>query len=114
MLDMGEGDKRAAVARHETQETPKEAGQLQRPEFSKALSGNESRKDKSSRMCIAQFNRGLEDGSFHLVDDAQLENHKNGHGFTMPGGEDPPGGPVVVAAGSGASSGPGGHRLPYG
>lgn len=70
MLDMGDGEKRAAEAKNETEETPKDGGPLQPSDFSKALDMNDSRKDKSSRVCMSQFNRGLEDGSFHLVDDS--------------------------------------------
>lgn len=59
---------------------------------------------------MSQFNRGLEDGSFHLVDDAQFENHKNSHGFT-PAGEALLGGTRGSSTGA---AGAGGARLSSG
>ena len=110
---MVDGEKRPLLAKNETEGTPKEGKSLQPSDFSNAFAMNDSRKDRSSRVCISQFNRGLEDGSFHLVDDAQFENHKNTHGFTMPTGAGPPGGLGEEDVASGALGGPGGH-LSYG
>lgn len=98
------------MPRGETEGTPKDGGSLQRSDLSNALVRNESRRGKA-RICISQFNRGLEDGSFHIVDESQFENQKDTHGF-MPTGEGPEGGLIGVAPR--ATSGPPGDRLVYG
>lgn len=113
MLDIADGDQRAAAAKNETEETPKDGGSLKGSDFSHALALDDSRKDKSG-ICITQFNRGLEDGSFHIIDDSQFDNHKNTHGFTMPADEGHVSVPAGVGAVSGGPCGPEGHRLPYG
>ena len=69
MLDMGEGGKRTGV-KNETEATPKEGRPVQHSELSRALATGDNRKDKNSRISMSEFNRGLEDGSFHLVDEA--------------------------------------------
>ena len=110
MLDIGEGGKRTTGAKNETEATPKESRQTQQSELSRALATGDNRKDKHSRVSMSEFNRGLEDGSFHLVDDAQFENHKDSHGFT-PAGEALLGGTRVTGSGT---AGPGGNRLSTG
>lgn len=114
MLDMKDGEKRGVAALNETEETPKDGMPLQPEDFSKALAANGSRQEESSRIGVSHFNRGLEDGSFHIVEDAQFDHHKNGHGFTMPAAEAQPLGPAVAGPPLEGLARPEGRPVSYG
>lgn len=113
MLDAKEGEQQAP-AQNESEDTPKDGSALQPTDFSKAVPADDSRKEGSQRICMSNFNRGLEDGSFHLVEDAQFDNHKNGHGFTMPAPEDQAVGPALTGPTPDGPARPAGHRASYG
>jgi hypothetical protein len=53
MLDMGEGGKRMAGAKNETEATPKEGRPMQHSELSRALATGDNRKDKNSRISMS-------------------------------------------------------------